>query len=113
MRRVLAIFICISSILLAGLGVPACAAIFGAVQGIVHDPDHRPLKGAQVTIKDVNSDWSQTTTTDDNGEYRFQSVPAGNYTVSASAQGFATQSRTIVVNSATTPSVHFGLTVAG
>jgi outer membrane receptor protein involved in Fe transport len=104
----------ISSCLLAGIVLLAAAAfatIFGAVQGIVHDPNHRPIAGAQVTIKDVNSQWSQSATTDANGEYRFQAVPVGRYTVSASAPGFEPQSRDVTVNSNTSPSVHFGLAV--
>jgi outer membrane receptor protein involved in Fe transport len=100
-------------ILIAGLmALPALATIFGAVQGIVHDPNHRPISGAQVTIKDVNSDWSQSTVTDANGEYRFQAVPVGRYTVIAGASGFEAQSREVTVNSGTTPSVHFGLAIA-
>src|SRR5215471_15726662 len=108
-----AVFCGIQLILLAGLmALPALATIFGAVQGIVHDPNHRPISGAQVTIKDVNSDWSQTTATDANGEYRFPAVPVGRYTVSASAPGFEAQGREVLVNSGTTPSVHFGLAIA-
>ncbi|MGA3190548.1 MAG: carboxypeptidase-like regulatory domain-containing protein, partial [Bryobacteraceae bacterium] len=57
------------------------AAIFGRIQGIVHDPQHRPLAGALVTLKAITSDWSQTTQTDDNGEFLFTSVPVGDYKI--------------------------------
>ena len=41
----------------------ASASIFGNVRGVVHDPQHRPIKGAVVTIKSVSSDWQQTIAT--------------------------------------------------
>jgi hypothetical protein len=50
--------------LLAGT---ASATIFGSVRGIVHDPQHRPLPGATVTLRAANSDWEKTTSTDQNG----------------------------------------------
>ena len=44
------------------------ATIFGKVQGIVHDPQHRPVSGASAKLQAITSDWSQTAQTDDNGE---------------------------------------------
>ncbi len=49
----------------------AHATIFGRIQGIVHDPQHRPVAGASVKLQAITSDWSQTTQTDDNGEFLF------------------------------------------
>ena len=57
------------------------ATIFGKIQGIVHDPQHRPVAGASVTLQAITSAWSQTTQTDDNGEFSFTSVPVGDYKV--------------------------------
>jgi len=31
-------------------GVVAHATIFGSVRGVVHDPQHRPIQGASVTL---------------------------------------------------------------
>ena len=42
------------------LGGVAFATIFGSVRGVVHDPQHRPIPGAQVTLKAQNSDWTQS-----------------------------------------------------
>jgi len=44
-------FALISSVLL--FAASAAASIFGSVQGLIHDPQHRPVKGAQVTIVDA------------------------------------------------------------
>ena len=35
------------------------ATIFGKIQGIVHDPQHRPVPGATVMLQAINSDWTQ------------------------------------------------------
>ena len=50
------------------------ATIFGRIQGIVHDPQHRPLGGAAVKLQAITSDYSQTTQADDNGAFSFTSV---------------------------------------
>src|ERR1051326_8050040 len=92
--------------------VTAFATIFAPVQGIVHDPQHRPIQSAQVTIKSDTSDWSKTAATDDNGEFRFAAVPIGQYTVTLSAQGFATDEQKILVQSGNGPVLHFALNIA-
>ncbi|MGA3197624.1 MAG: carboxypeptidase-like regulatory domain-containing protein, partial [Terriglobales bacterium] len=59
----------------------AHATIFGSVRGVVHDPQHRPIQGAHVTLKAQNSDWTQSHDSRDSGGFDFTSVPLGNYTV--------------------------------
>jgi outer membrane cobalamin receptor len=88
----------------------ALAGIFGAVQGIVHDPDHRPIAGAKVEIHATGSDWHAETTSNALGEYRFQAIAIGHYTITVTAAGFAPLSREVTVESNTTPVVHFPLT---
>ncbi len=101
-------------ILLAVLAVAqaALATIFGTVQGVVHDPDHRPIAGATVTLKAANSDWTRTATSDENGEFRMEAVPLGDYEVTVSAKGFDTLEQKITVLSGTAPVLHFPLTIA-
>ena len=43
---------------------PARATVFATVRGVVHDPQHRPVAGAQVMLKAVDSDFSLHTETD-------------------------------------------------
>ena len=38
----------------------AFATIFASVRGIIHDPQHHPIQGAEVTLTSLNSDWSRT-----------------------------------------------------
>ena len=95
------------------LSAVAFATIFGSVRGIVHDPQHRPIQGAHITLKAQNSDWTQSQDSDNRGEFQFTSVPIGNYTVTVSSQAFQQTQQTVVVQSDTSPVLHFQLAVAG
>src|SRR6266478_6246294 len=91
------------------LGVPALATIFGAVRGIVHDPQHRPIADATVTLKAKTSDYAQTLPTDAEGEFHFDAVPLGEYSVTVSQAGFVTQEQGVAVLSGAAPILHFEL----
>ncbi|MFZ0818367.1 MAG: carboxypeptidase-like regulatory domain-containing protein, partial [Candidatus Sulfotelmatobacter sp.] len=94
------------------LGVAAFATIFGSVRGIVHDPQHRPVQGAMVMLKSQTSDWAQSQYSNDKGEFEFSSVPIGTYTVTVSAQGFQQTQQSAIVQSDTSPVLHYQLAVA-
>ena len=94
-------------------GAVAMATIFGSVRGVVHDPPHRPIQGAQVTLKAQNSDWTESLDSDENGEFEFSSVPIGNYTVTVSSPGFEQMQQDVIVQSDTRPVLHFKLALAG
>jgi len=89
------------------------ATIFGSVRGVVHDPQHRPIQGAQVTLKAQTSDWTQSQDCGVNGEFEFRSVPIGTYTVTVSSPGFLQTQQDVIVQSDTSPVLHFKLAVAG
>jgi len=91
------------------LGVPLLATVFGTVRGIVHDPQHRPIVDATVTLKAKSSDYKQTLQTDAEGQFHFDAVPLGEYRVTVSQQGFATQEEMVTVLSGTAPILHFEL----
>jgi len=91
------------------LSVPALATVFGTVRGIVHDPQHRPIADATVTLKVKSSDYTQTTQTDAEGAFHFDAVPLGEYSVTVSQAGFATQEQIVTVLSGTAPILHFEL----
>ncbi len=95
------------------LPLAAFATIFGSVRGIVHDPQHRPIQGAHVTLKAQNSDWSQSVDSNDSGEFEFTSVPIGDYTVTVSSKNFQQTQQSVIVRSDTSPVLHFQLIVAG
>src|SRR5713226_5389267 len=91
------------------LSVPALATVFGTVRGIVHDPQHRPVADATVTLKAKSSDYAQTLQTDAEGQFHFDAVPLGEYRVTVSQQGFTTQELLVTVLSGTAPILHFEL----
>ena len=47
----------------------------------VQDPGETGIPGVTITLYDSNGDVIATTTTDDNGNYVFDNLPAGDYTV--------------------------------
>jgi hypothetical protein len=94
------------------VSVLACAGIFSNVRGIVHDPDHRPVAGAQVTLRAAHADWSQTAATTATGEFEFAAVPAGEYRVTVSRDGFAPVQERVTLASGSAPVLHFQLTLA-
>ena len=94
------------------LAVTVSATIFGSVRGIVHDPQHRPIQGAMVMLKAKSSEWSKSTNTDANGNFEFNGVPLGEYSVAVASPGFVQAAQAVVVASGTEPVVHLQLSVA-
>jgi TonB dependent receptor-like, beta-barrel/Carboxypeptidase regulatory-like domain/TonB-dependent Receptor Plug Domain len=92
--------------------LPALANIYGAMRGIVHDPQHRPIQGTMVMLKAKSSDWGKSVTTDATGEFQFNAVPLGEYSVSVASPGFEQTAQDVTVISGTVPVVHFLLKVA-
>lgn len=88
------------------------ATIFGSILGIVHDPQHRPIAGADVKVKSATSDWFQVTHTDGEGKFAFSEVPVGEYTVTVSRKGFSDVQKSLSVASSTSPVLHFQLALA-
>ena len=103
-------FILTCTLLLAT--VPAFANIYGGIRGVVHDPQHRPIQGTMVMLKAKSSDWGKSVTTDATGEFQFNAVPLGEYSVSVASPGFAQTAQDVTVISGTVPVVHFLLKVA-
>ena len=89
----------------------ASASIFGVVRGVVHDPQHRPIAGASITLKSADSDWSRTVATNSDGEFILTPVPLGDYAITVSQPGFAESSAKLTVASNSTSNLHFELTV--
>ncbi|QNI36034.1 TonB-dependent receptor [Edaphobacter albus] len=89
----------------------AHATIFGQIQGIVHDPQHRPVSGAKITIHAVHSDFAVSGQTDQEGSFHLTAIPLGEYVITVSQTGFSTLEQTITLASNTSPLLHFELQV--
>jgi outer membrane cobalamin receptor len=94
------------------VAAPAFATIFATVKGVVHDPQHRPVPGAVVTLTARQADWTQTATTDAGGAFEIVAVPVGDYTVTVALEGFAPARQAVTVASGTAPVLHFQLELA-
>ena len=90
----------------------ALANDYGAVRGVVHDPQHRPVQDAMVMLRAKYSDWTKSITTDATGQFQINAVPLGEYSLSVASQGFAQSAQDVTVISGSVPVVHFQLQVA-
>jgi hypothetical protein len=88
------------------------ATILGRIQGIVHDPQHRPIHGASIKLQATTSDWSQTGQTNEDGEFSFPTVPVGDYKITVTQAGFATSTQPVTVVSGSSPILHLQLAIA-
>lgn len=90
------------------------AVVFGQsinqsqVRGTITDQSGAVIPGAKVTITDVHTNISQTTTSNGSGAYAFTALTAADYELTAQAPGFATSRQvgiTLTVNQETTLNV--------
>ncbi len=88
------------------------SAATSSVGGIVHDPQHRPIPGAQIILHGPNDSATKTAQSDANGEFRINDVPEGAYTVEISAAGFQSLQQPLAVTADKAPVLHFQLELA-
>src|SRR6266853_4839240 len=83
----------------------------GTILGVVKDASGAAVPGGSMTV--VNSDTNQTRTgaTEEDGSYRFDSLPVGNYQVRAEKSGFSTVQNTLTLTVAQQAVVNFSLVV--
>ena len=74
---------------LAASSVAWSQSVQGVITGTVTDPTGAVVPKATVTITNVGTNAVQTTTTGDDGSYRFSLVPPGAYTIVVKAANFA------------------------
>jgi outer membrane receptor for ferrienterochelin and colicin len=78
-------------ILVVALAVGAQTQITtGTIQGTVTDANGAVMPGANVEIKNLDTNLSKTLTTDEGGRFVALALPPGRYSVTVSKQGFAT-----------------------
>jgi outer membrane receptor protein involved in Fe transport len=104
----------IAFILLPALLAPLqiFASVFGTVKAIVHDPQHRPVQGAQVEVQSRTSAFKTSATTNEDGIATVLNVPVGEYDIKITSQGFALAQQSATVNSGNVQELHFALALA-
>jgi outer membrane receptor protein involved in Fe transport len=94
------------------LGGVANATIFGSVHGLIHDPEHRPVKGATVRLAATSSAFEKTATSADDGTFSFSEIPIGEYELTVNIPGFQSEEQKVLIGSDHDVRVHFSLQVA-
>jgi len=114
MRNVL-VFVWVASLCLSipvGLGAQAESGA-AAVEGVVLDPEGRPIAGAAVAVRNETTAYSRNVTTDTSGRFRASAIPVGDYLVEARATGFAVlRTEHLALHVGRTESLTLRLTVA-
>jgi hypothetical protein len=101
----------LATAILLGSSLPALATVFAAVHGVVHDPQHRPIAHAAVTLQAANSSFTLRVATDAEGAFELPQTPIGVYRLQVMAPGFASVSQPITVASGTNPVLHIPLSI--
>ena len=91
---------------------PAFAAQ-GVIRGVVHDPAHRPIAAAQVSASATEPARSETVATSADGEFQFDNMAEGTWTLAVSAPGFQRLERSITVAAGRSPVLHLEMQLAG
>jgi hypothetical protein len=71
----------------------------GSIEGVVKDPSGAAVVSVSVEIKDPVSGYERTTTTSNEGAFRFTNVPFNGYHLSVNANGFAPFAQDVEVRS--------------
>ncbi|MGH9872529.1 MAG: carboxypeptidase regulatory-like domain-containing protein [Pyrinomonadaceae bacterium] len=83
--------ICLFTTLLFAAAVAAQTQITtGIIQGTILDPNGAAVPGAAVEVKNVDTNFTRTTTSDEDGRFAALQLPSGRYTVTITKTGFAT-----------------------
>src|SRR6185369_11999650 len=86
--------------------------VSGTILGVVQDQQGAVVAKAQVSARNLETGAIRNALTNDSGNYRISSVPAGSYEVSTLAAGFKTEVRSdVVVTVGSDISVRFSLSV--
>ena len=100
--------------LLPPVGLLAQDASTGALRGTVLDPDGGLIQGANVAIVNAATGAAYTATTDANGHFALELLPAGDYSARAEVPGMSPQvTPTLHLDVGGTLQVQFRLTLAG
>jgi hypothetical protein len=83
--------ICLFASCLFGVAANAQTQITtGTIQGTVLDANGAAVPGANVELKNIDTNFARTTTSDDDGRFVAPQLPPGRYTLTVTKTGFAT-----------------------
>ena len=82
------------------------------LRGVVHDPGHRPIAGAAVSLQPVGSAFHLQAASNAAGAFQFTAVPFGQYRLRVQAPGFAASAQVFTLQTGQAPVVHVQLSLA-
>jgi hypothetical protein len=100
------------ALMAALMPVPCLATVLSSLHGVVHDAQHFPISGAELTLHAADSSFQLTAKTNADGSFDLTSVPLGVYRVHVEAAGFSNADEVVTLLSGTHPVLHFALTIA-
>jgi hypothetical protein len=101
-----------SLLVLLACTLPAFAQYSSNIQGVVSDPAGAAINGATVVLLNSDTGVTATTTTSDSGNYRYSSLPPGNYLVTAEAHGFKKTEASFALSTSETKGINLALPLA-
>src|SRR6266436_3779797 len=105
--------LCILILLTSVFSIETAAQDTRTVKGVVEAPDDAAVPGANVALTTAAADGPLTTTTDDEGEFAFKNVPAGDYILRVDSPGFKEARLPVAVGSAALRPVRVKLKISG
>lgn len=81
----------------------------GNIQGVVSDPAGAAVNGATVELRNRDTGVITTITTSESGNYRFSSLPPGNYVLTAEANGFRKTQASFALETSETKGLNLAL----
>jgi hypothetical protein len=104
--------LCVTALLVLLTAAPAWAQATAELNGRVTDESSAVLPGVTVTVTQMETGFSRTVVTNDNGTYVMPNLPTGPYRLEVSLQGFKTYVQTgIVLQVGATPTINATLGV--
>ncbi|MGH9558763.1 MAG: TonB-dependent receptor, partial [Bryobacteraceae bacterium] len=97
-------------VFLAAAALCAIAVRAATLRGIVHDPQHRPISGAQIALHGPSE---RTAQSGPDGNFEFADISDGSYRIDFSAPGFQPLEQNIAAAAGQAPILHFQLELAG
>ena len=82
-------FLFISLLLLGSVGMTLAQSSTGSISGAISDERESVIPGATVTVRNLDTGFSRTATSDSEGRYKFVNVPIGPYEITVQASNFA------------------------
>src|SRR6185295_14209290 len=90
-RRAKELSLCLFATFLFAAAVAAQTQITtGTIQGTVLDANGAAIPGAEISLKNIDTNFTRTTTSDEDGRFTAPQLPSGRYTVTITKAGFAT-----------------------